>query len=467
MRYYSHRILRLLVSCDVLEGETPPQHVVGSGILQAMHDFRQTTPQDGAICHKLRKLEWNETKWSSSEYMSIFLGPNVVAVEADLDHEASASTPVQQVAALAQIHSLSPNLISLIISDGGLDSDSTLAQELHTLALNLGKLEHITCWSIPWITNGAVLDKLARLPALKTIGMLCMEDSALLGIHLPSQPFCGLVEANISVASLEAASAFIRLVLTSPLKRLSVRSQGPPSLSAVREFFGVLKLSEHRLLTSIDVASTSSVPPEIGDEEPPRLDPIVLESLLEYTSLESVVIDPCLSMHDVDNDLLKRMADAWPALHQLGLGLFHGCRWPSKVTVEGLRAFRSCPNLDRVALALDATISTSPGDLPQSGGLCNTKLNTLDALHSTISNPRSLAAALMDMFPNLENIGAWDGYEEDDEHEIEQQRLWNECRECYKWFVAIRKLAKGKIFQSHTCSRCISTEAVDRFATLR
>ncbi|KZP21456.1 hypothetical protein FIBSPDRAFT_717136, partial [Athelia psychrophila] len=99
---------------------------------------------------------------------------------------------------------------------------------------------------------------------------------------------------------------------------------------------------------------------------------------------------------------------AWPRLEHLALGPFHGCRWPSKVTVEGLRAFQSCPNLKRVELALDATIATTPDDLSRSGGLCNKSLSTLDALQSTISDPRSLAAALMDMFPNLEQIEAWD-----------------------------------------------------------
>ncbi|KZP10394.1 hypothetical protein FIBSPDRAFT_963111 [Athelia psychrophila] len=260
--------------------------------------------------------------------MGLFLGPNVTAVEVDLG--ATTSTPVQQATALAQIHSLSPNLISLIISDGGLDSDSTLAQELHTLVLNLGRLESVACWSFRYIMNGALLYALACLPALKSIGMLCMEDSAFLGAQLSSRPFCSLVDVHIMIESLGAAAAFTGLMLASPLEELRVQTQNSHSPSGVLDFFSGLKLLENRLrLRCINVTCFEDEPPEIDDEEPPRLDPLVLESLLEYTGLKTVATDLCLSMHSVDDDLLRRMAEAWPHLEHLALGKFHECRWPS------------------------------------------------------------------------------------------------------------------------------------------
>ncbi|KAJ7633444.1 hypothetical protein DFH06DRAFT_1479675 [Mycena polygramma] len=162
--------------------------------------------------------------------------------------------------------------------------------------------------------------------------------------------------------------------------------------------------------TTTEIWQTSGVVEGAYDHEiPDKLELMLstesIQPLLACANLAEVTL---LAGHgiNVDDALLKQMAQAWPRLEKLDLA--PGCqsaRYVPQITLRGLIPLAEhCPRLASLALVLDTTLADPyPSEKP-GGGISNSALRDLEVVESPLSLPIPVGLFLSAIFPKLESV---------------------------------------------------------------
>ncbi|KAF7985997.1 hypothetical protein HWV62_41316 [Athelia sp. TMB] len=421
----------IAVGCEFMTAALNPNFIPDANpIPEANSDHNPKS-----IFAKLRRLKWDNTNSSTSPWLIHLLHAGITDLEVKFSHHLlmdvfgghSANQPhADQIPRYT-------NLRSLEIW-GSSSSDVTLPSTFHN---SLPKLQSFTCQPELDLQG---LAELSHLPTLQSIEIALFPSTQcdfLAEIR-------NLRHATVSVDSLGRAGDFLKVIHSSPINHLSIEFEAyNPKSSIAKTLFTGLHIRTPGLLTFLQIGHISA---EHWDYSNSALGLRMIEPLLDCGNLKTLKFNVHLSMKRVNDRLLLRMTTAWPNLEHLSLGL-KGVSSSSKVTVEGLRALQNCPSLEVAELPFNTESNMSYDTLPPQRAACSLKLKKLYAFQSTIPNPRSLAAALLDMFPNLEEIAGSEpedpDMEYDDDDSIELHDSWAECQETYKWFKAYQNRGRG------------------------
>ncbi|KAF7985996.1 hypothetical protein HWV62_41314 [Athelia sp. TMB] len=423
------------IGCEFMAAALSPKSIPGANSIPDAN----SDPNAKTIFARLRRLKWNDANQSTSPWLIHFLHAGITDLEVKFsDHLLmnvfgghSANQPdVDQIPRYTNLRSLK------IWGSSG--REVTLPSTFHN---SLPELQSFTCWSDQ---NMQGFSELSHLPTLQSI------DIELNSSNFPStQPdslpkIRNLRQATVSVNSLVTARNFLKVIHSSPLNHLSIEfDEYDPKSPISWKLFAGLHIRIQGLLTFLQIGHLAD---DYIDNSDPALDPRMIEPLLDCGNLKILKFNVHLSMDMANDGLLLRMTTAWPNLEHLSLGL-KGVSRSSHITVEGLCAFQNCPSLEVAELPFNTESNMSYDTLPPQRAACSLKLKKLYAFQSTIPNPRSLAAALLDMFPNLEEIEGSEpedpDMEYDDGDSIELHESWAECQENYKWFKAYQNRGKG------------------------
>ncbi|KAF7977263.1 hypothetical protein HWV62_4393 [Athelia sp. TMB] len=392
------------------------------------------------ICPRLRRLKWEDEKPSTLKWITSFLHPGLTDVMVAFNQFRDEDLWYNVAKYLPKLARCS-NLRSLHLA-GYLDGDPVPPVFFSDLR-SLSKLESFTCECGDVELDGLV--ELSYLSALQSIAIDLCSDGPPGRMLRPLPKMFNLKKASVTVDFFHLAIVFLNVIHPSPIKQLCIEIKNNDDCgesSIFREFSMGLQSHTHWPLTCLEIEALDSS----WDEDLPRLDPHALEPFLDCGNLEIVKIRLHLAMLMVDDKMLLRMTTAWPNLKHFALGLLENSRQFSKVTVKGLRAFQKCPNLESVELAFNATAGAilDHNALPPAQAACNSKLKTLDVLNTIVLKPRPLAAALLDIFPNLEKIDAWGNFDDEDESEELIHTLWAVCNDIYQCLKALRKQTRCK-----------------------
>ncbi|KAG5635578.1 hypothetical protein H0H81_010743 [Sphagnurus paluster] len=240
------------------------------------------------------------------------------------------------------------------------------------------------------------LNRIASFPHLETLS-LEEEIHGLGTIPLTTGALPVLRRLKV-IMPLEQATTIL-IAITHPVLE-SIEVTFPEcDWSAWESFFTTVATSS-QTLTKLVVKELS------GDQNREPITAATFRTLLSLPKISHIVIRPAVRMACIDDQLIKKISEAWPHLRHLELG-DGNISAHSPVTLQGLLSLvRGCPDLETLTLTLDARMDKFPLHAPPGMGACSPKLTKLRLGHSLIRNPENVALFLADVFPNLKTVEA-------------------------------------------------------------
>ncbi|KIJ66867.1 hypothetical protein HYDPIDRAFT_108802 [Hydnomerulius pinastri MD-312] len=185
---------------------------------------------------------------------------------------------------------------------------------------------------------------------------------------------------------------------------------------------------------------TTDDAPHDTPHNPPILAINHIKPLFVFKQLTSIVLSPrCII--DIDDDMVKRMALAWPNIQVLMIEQYDKHYICPKVTLPGLLPLiRHCQHLSCLCLAVDATtVPASVAGIP-GGGFTNHHITDINVGDSPIVSPGFVAAYLSGFLPRLESFSSWPGYRLRPMDEVEKgyREKWNLVAQLIGPFTMVR-----------------------------
>ncbi|CCM02793.1 uncharacterized protein FIBRA_04904 [Fibroporia radiculosa] len=274
---------------------------------------------------------------------------------------------------------------------------------------------------------------LAALPNLQTLHFRngdiehMGDDVEKLSDKTPSRTFPSLRIIDMTTVQLPSCTNPISRVRSSRVSQIRIHVEDKTLAKTIEEFFASLAIHSSRSAIQLLKLNFS----QSGENDANYAVTAQTFAPLLGLNLRSLHIDGC-SM-ELDSDLVRLMAESWPRLYRLELGVNHSPTPSLPVTLGGLVPLvQNCPNLAFVGLALDTTINKQS---------------------STVDDPIPVASFLPDIFPNVRYIGStWpseDTIEEDDEDvsdsEFEMHDRWDEVLRLTQEFSGFREQERNQM----------------------
>ncbi|KAM5535250.1 hypothetical protein V8D89_011056 [Ganoderma adspersum] len=355
-------------------------------------------PGPAPLLPNLQELAWEEADADAFEYGYQFLGPKLTTLHIGQPPCDSLLLPM-----LRSLHTKCPQIRHLSVqcrsSVGPTDPvvSKAVQQLLHLETLDL---------SLPLFDDALV--QLATLPNLSVAKIFLPRNSEvherLASVNAPIFPCLTVLHVN-TIRLEPSLTCLIDMVSSTQLSEVSLSAAHDPSSVSLHSFLTALSSSPSRDVLSAVTLSfplPSSIPLMRSlHAVPPHAHP---ECALGLATLESLFACPELADLDVtsfflrpDDAFLAALAAACPRLQSLRLvPPFYGSAGrPPAATLAGLLPLlRGCPDLEHLALPLDASAASAAAALPANEDVGESQLRTLDVGDSPIGFADEAAAFL-------------------------------------------------------------------------
>ncbi|KDQ58965.1 hypothetical protein JAAARDRAFT_192531 [Jaapia argillacea MUCL 33604] len=414
--FYSRRVRAFGVcsrdiGCTLSNWEVDPTVIYSLTSLASSHN---------PLFPRLRTLEWDHPKPDAFLYLSTFISPHLTSLRIDFP----CLQRKQFVGVLATIAMKCRNLVELDFKNTHYATDVQGDQFVRFLSvLCLDRLERITIH-----TDHLKMDKIFSLLApLDRVRSLELRDTAewfgddeaegkltanSRRFFVPSTPaFTNLEFLHLHVHHLEPCVPLLENLHGSKLQSVSITYSAWVSPLVLHQCIDAISTRCTFALSELCLSQAEPFFPEEASDHH-SFDGSVLRGLLPFPFIRKLQVDIC-SPVDLDNELLKDMAGAWPYLEELFVGANEELSNRSRVTLPGLIPFISrCRLLSTIGLPIDARV-TEPLSRLHPVGLANDYITSISFGNSPIGNPNAVGPFLMTLFPRLRCIHAVDLDQED------------------------------------------------------
>ncbi|KAJ7753585.1 hypothetical protein DFH07DRAFT_960057 [Mycena maculata] len=255
----------------------------------------------------------------------------------------------------------------------------------------------------------AAIKHLSRLPALRSLDLEIPDLQHLGSSASVSQPhpFPALRNLSFFSSTIDFAVEFLDVLSDCSLSSFRIGTEVLATKFIIGQLYSALPNHlSHTALESLLVRLT-----EEGYMPTPQADMItnyvingrILAPLFYFRNLTSISLSPPVGF-DIYDATAWEIARAWPKLCSLELSSATGLHHPSRITLDGLRAFaKHCEALTCIAITVDASV------VPQIDDNVETRLTQSSLLHfdvgrSPILDPSTIAQFTSGLFPCLETI---------------------------------------------------------------
>ncbi|KAH7911890.1 hypothetical protein BJ138DRAFT_1084683 [Hygrophoropsis aurantiaca] len=318
------------------------------------------------------------------EFMSLLIKRNLTSILLSFGEGDEIATNI-----LPSLPSTCPYLRRIKISPrlSGEDSIGTICEVL----CNLPRLE--TLLFSGTVLPEKVLPHLACLPSLKELDITLPANSLDI-IESDHNTFPALRELHLSSDKPEPCLQLLESVTSSCFEVIHLDASSMFSVEISQKI--IILLSSFKNLSHITILERPSVAQSVDH----GVFINILNPLLQLHNLQHLRL--CSgSTYSVDDEVLNKMASAWPRLEFLDL-------WPPKrgknvprITLPGIiPLLRCCPKLYFFGSIIDATLPIA--DL-SAYDTCNSSIS-LDVGASPISDPAAVAAFLSFVMPNIQSL---------------------------------------------------------------
>ncbi|RDB17404.1 hypothetical protein Hypma_001758 [Hypsizygus marmoreus] len=300
-------------------------------------------------------------------------------------------------------------------------------------------LQRLQVLSIPHTAlTHASLSELSTFSDLTELDVMVKGDEIMQYIQMGAKgmSFPALTRLQLRTDDLRACGRLLELPGFQKLDSLRIRRLTNNSVWDMDHFFDTIKVRNS--LTSLEI-SGPMLPWTLQGTNISPVTARTIEPLLSFTNLTKLFIDVDTFVQ-IDNECLKRMAEAWPRLQCLCLedrsqGIV------TNATLAGLIPLaRSCQNLEELTLRVDAARDI-PGFAKLGAVTACSSLRSFYVCTSPVKNPTQVAIFLQLLFPYLSEV--WPGWlydggddliEPNDPLEIKYLDCWQDVvqllREC-------------------------------------
>ncbi|KAF7331043.1 F-box domain-containing protein [Mycena venus] len=263
--------------------------------------------------------------------------------------------------------------------------------------------QHLTDLGIPNLDKAGFIH-IAQLPSLKKLSLWSAKDTAF--FHLPeflSGPtFPSLKSLFVCCETARFCTGIVQVISSRQLERLVIRPLAIWTTSIWEQLHTILRdCLDNTSLESIEVEQGHGLG-RPADSARYILSSDALRPLLAFKKLTCVIYQVYPGL-DVDDDFLKEMALAWPAIETLQFGTQVLITQQPRVTLNCLIAFAEhCRSLVNLGVRMNAT--HVPEFTQEPGGRISNWLNCLEVGTSPITREAHVAAFLSNLFPELEFV---------------------------------------------------------------
>ncbi|KAF7986706.1 hypothetical protein HWV62_20236 [Athelia sp. TMB] len=283
------------------------------------------------------------------------------------------------------------------------------------------------------------LAHLAQLPNLEALSAGLSPDIEFSSLNFPLRVFPALRQLRVTCNSVLMVQALLKISPLRALRYLEVITGGHVDCERIIKSFFTLMQTQLSNLLQMSLYNFDA--PSAADNHSLNLS--TLAPLFSFVGLKVLRIDTPHTF-DLGNEDLRIMAESWPNLFLLFLGV-HGWGHPSKITPSGLvPLLNRCSKLLCLSLAIDASVV----DIKLDEAIFtrpNIRLRYLCLQDSRLENPQVMAAFLSDMISDTTTLIAWGesgkrGLEHISQAEAKVfEKRWKEAALATNLFFHVRK----------------------------
>ncbi|KAJ7500291.1 hypothetical protein B0H11DRAFT_804258 [Mycena galericulata] len=339
------------------------------------------------------------------------------------------SRTARMPAAFGQIQSRCTYLVRFTIMNCRLSTNeaaalSKMANQFTSLRMFQWSQSHPDC---PEDT----ITHVSSLESLESVHISCPPSPIGFNRGSAGHRFDALRDFGVMVSTLDDFSTRLAAVTSTRLSTIDLGLYFEPAASQVKDALaGIRDRVAAAPISSVDLENLSDLDQDMDDGVP--LPAHTIEPLLSLRNL----LQLRLCFHrplDVDDDLLKTMATAWPRLQTLELIHDAGMLVPAKVTLGGLISLAlHFTELTECALLVDAT-TLSADSLTRPPGRYTSPLRRFAFGHSPITDPFRVAGFLSDLFPELALVSS------SGMHGLELEQAWENVNASVTVLSEVRK----------------------------
>ncbi|KAF8183819.1 hypothetical protein K438DRAFT_2020555 [Mycena galopus ATCC 62051] len=339
------------------------------------------------IFPNLQKLDWwPSTDSDSFHYVRLFISPRITDISITFE------CPSQPV--LSLLSSKCPGLKNISIGGGRVSEFVCALPHIETLVA--GDL------------SAAAFSHIARLPGLHFLWLMSSSSiPSISSLRVPagSLPFPAL--KKLEYESIEHAPRLLELMQKCALVEFSLFARAisspPPKIIYQQLYSALAAHCSHSSLQKIRVERGHGWTISADDRDAYIIGGEILRPLFSFRNLVDLALLHPVGV-DLDDDLVREMARAWPHIESLHLPPKRSHLIAARITLKGMHALAEhCPRLHTLHLVFDATV------VPKIKGktkknVCQRSLERLHVAYSHIGKPRPVGKFLSAIFPHLDTI---------------------------------------------------------------
>lgn len=407
------------------DGVPHSKPVVDPRFFQALSSGIAKSP----LFDNLRTLELTQTVPGGGvlQYARLFLGSSRLTQLNVVLHGAE----ITALSLLPYIRDMHPNLTQVEL-EADFESPGRVDSAVSELVSGWHHLTKLECGNL----TSSALAHLSSLATLQELHVGIQDIAPIIVEPSRSATFPALRELTLNAPSLPHCTELLKLITSRVMEDLNLypTSVDPPNL---HQFLKTIQNFVSSTLQAVEVYGSETA---IESIDPVKIN--ILRPLFSFSDLTNIKIIADGGF-DLDDDGIIELAMALPNLWHLDL--VAEFNWPvvSRITLHGLISLvKYCPELHSLGIVVDATTFAISSDKPGGGAKCR-DLHVVYFGNSRISDPPVVAAVLSDIFPNIEDIFAWDDDNLDDQHTDiearEYQQRWRQVQTLLPTFLAVRK----------------------------
>ncbi|KAJ7495479.1 hypothetical protein FB451DRAFT_1550881 [Mycena latifolia] len=346
----------------------------------------------------LYTLVWNYSEESTRfPYIRLLLSPHITNLEIELGNVVSHFSLIPTLG-LKCPHLTTATIVSSFADE--MPADNRLRASTSEFVRQLDKIEWLRVSHI----DQSALEHIALLPSLTSLTIESLHQLTPFAVSTPlsdTSVFVNLAKLEVYLESSQVATDLTKALSHSSLTALNITITQASTVSDLSLLYHMIAVScSPSLLRQLQIGAPVAI---IGSANDHKMPCAAFEPLFPFTNLEIVwFYSP--GGFDLDDDLLREMARAWPNLVQLTFYNGFNLRISSRITLAGLRPFaRHCLKLKSLAFVIDA----SDVPIPESGlgiRINQPVLVLLMVGHSPIVRPSSVARFISGLFPNVQTL---------------------------------------------------------------
>ncbi|KAK6996956.1 hypothetical protein R3P38DRAFT_3068816 [Favolaschia claudopus] len=342
----------------------------------------------------LRHLSWRPTEDACS-HIRMLVGQKLRSIILDLD-----GTELVRRQILPYLAAFHPDLTDIHIYPMFSNSSATLESVYSTIR----SMKYLRDLYVATVDSSTLLH-LAQLPHLSHLRLNVfpqLHDDFFIRIATIGPVFCALRQLTTYSESIVSFCRLIEMIDADVLTELELGFNSTVKPQDWQALSTTIAQRFSKTINQLDIQERCSPEDEIPDRVDLMIPKEAFQPLLACGHLEGVDIQ---TLHGIliDNDFVKKVAEAWPRLRNLALApMAQPAQYKPSVTLAGLVPLAEhCRYLERLIIIVDATGLDPHAREKPGGGISSESLLELYVVESPISSPAAVASFLSAIFPEL------------------------------------------------------------------